>query len=106
MQKLILHCRLSPGDVLMLTAAVRALHEQHPGKFATDVRTACPALWKHNPFITRISVDDQEARVVECHYPFVHKSDQLPYHFIHGYIRHLGADLGVPLEPDSFRGDL
>jgi ADP-heptose:LPS heptosyltransferase len=106
MEKLLLHCRLSPGDVLMLTAAVRALHEQHPGRFVTDVRTPCPALWKHNPFLARISDDDPEARLVQCHYPLIHQCNQLPYHFIHGYIRHLSAELNIRLEPTAFHGDI
>src|SRR6185436_7259742 len=106
MQKLILHCRLSPGDLLMLTAAVQALHAQHPGRFLTDVRTPCPELWAHNPFITALRDDDPEARHLECHYPLVHRSNQLPYHFIHGYIRHLAEQLGVALEPTVFRGDI
>ena len=106
MEKLILHCRLSPGDALMLTAAVQALHVLHPGRFQTDVRTPCPALWEHNPHLTALQDDDPEVRHVDCHYPLVHRSNQLPYHFIHGYIRHLAEQIGVPLEPVAFRGDI
>lgn len=51
-RKLILSCRLSPGDVVMLTAAVRDLHQRYPGEFVTDVRTASPDLWTHNPYLT------------------------------------------------------
>lgn len=38
MRKLILKNHQSPGDVMMLTAAVRDLHACQPGKFLTDVR--------------------------------------------------------------------
>jgi hypothetical protein len=38
----------SPGDVLMLTAAVRDLHRAPPGQFQTDVRTSADALWENN----------------------------------------------------------
>ena len=51
-EKLILRNFQSPGDIVMLTAAVRDLHLAYPGRFATDVRTSCPALWEHNPWIT------------------------------------------------------
>jgi hypothetical protein len=44
MRKLILRNFQSPGDILMLTAAVRDLHRAHPGEFLTDVRTSCPGL--------------------------------------------------------------
>jgi len=38
--KLILQNHQAPGDILMLTAAVRDLHRCHPGKFLTDVPDA------------------------------------------------------------------
>ena len=37
--KLILRNSQSPGDIVMLTAAVRDLHACRPGQFLTDVRT-------------------------------------------------------------------
>jgi len=45
---------LSPGDILMLTAAVRDLHRAHPGEFLTDVYTSVGELWQHNPYITKL----------------------------------------------------
>ena len=39
MRKIILKNNLSPGDLVMLTAAVRDLHLSYPGCFETDVRT-------------------------------------------------------------------
>ena len=42
MRKLILRNFQSPGDIVMLTAAVRDLHRAHPGEFLTDVRTSFP----------------------------------------------------------------
>jgi hypothetical protein len=38
-QKVILRNFLSPGDIVMLTAALRDLHAAHPKRFVTDVRT-------------------------------------------------------------------
>ena len=43
MRKLILRNFQSPGDIVMLTGAVRDLHRAHPGEFQIDVRTSCPA---------------------------------------------------------------
>lgn len=106
MEKLILRNRLSPGDVVMLTAAVRDLHRCHPGRFAVDVRTPCPALWEHNPHLTPLDEDDPTVRIVDCHYPLIHQSNQRPYHFIHGFIEHLNAVLDLRIQPSEFRGDL
>src|SRR5436309_573741 len=47
-KKLVLRSKLSPGDILMLTAAVRDLHLTYPNQFITDVRTPCPHLWENN----------------------------------------------------------
>ena len=49
--KLILLNFQSPGDIVMLTAAVRDLHQCCPGQFLTDVRTPCPSLWENNPHL-------------------------------------------------------
>lgn len=106
MEKLVLHCSLSPGDVVMLTAAVEALHKGHPGRFLTDVRTPCPDLWTQNPFITRLHDADPDVRHIRCHYPLIHQSNRLSYHFIHGYVRNLADQLGLALEPAAFRGDI
>lgn len=58
-RKIILKSFLSPGDVVMLTAAVRDLHLNNPGVFETDVRTTAMPLWDHNPFLTALSEDAQ-----------------------------------------------
>src|SRR5258706_9318348 len=58
MRRLILRSFLSPGDILMLTAAVRDLHRCHPGEFLTDIRTSCPPLWENNPNITELREGD------------------------------------------------
>jgi ADP-heptose:LPS heptosyltransferase len=106
MRKLILHNHQSPGDIIMLTAAVRDLHAHYPGRFLTDVRTPCPALWENNPHITPISSTDTEAKVIHCEYPLVHRSNQTPLHFIHGFARHLGEKLGLEIRPAKFHGDI
>lgn len=106
MTKLILTCDLCPGDIVMLTAAVRELHEHYPGQFLTDVRTSCPELWEHNPYLTPLAVDDPEVRVLACEYPLVNDSNTAPYHFIHGYTQFLERELGVTLRPTRFQGDI
>ena len=105
-QKLILKNFQSPGDILMLTAAVRDLHEAHPGEFVTDVRTSCPALWENNPHLTPIADDDPEAEHIQCEYPLIHRSNQAPYHFIHGFIEFLNDRLGLRIKPNRFKGDI
>ncbi len=105
-KKLILRNNLSPGDVTMLTAAVRDLHHHHPNKFLTDVRTPCPALWENNPLVCPIDENDEQARIIDCKYPLIHRSNKEPYHFLHGYTQFLAEELGIPINPTKFKGDI
>ena len=105
-RRLILRSFQSPGDVVMLTAAVRDLHLAHPGKFLTDVRTSAPALWEHNPYVTRLDEHDRQVESLEMHYPLIHESDRRPYHFIHGYVQYLERQLGVTIPLTRFGGDI
>jgi hypothetical protein len=65
-RKVILRNSLSPGDIVMLTAAVRDLHLSNPNQFITDVRTPCPALWENNPYITPLKDNDRYAEKIDC----------------------------------------
>jgi len=105
-RKLILKNHQSPGDLVMLTAAVRDLHKNHPGKFITDVDTSCGQLWENNPFITPLDKKDPEVEVIECEYPLIHQSNTAPYHFIHGFTQHLEDKLDVRIRMTEFKGDI
>jgi ADP-heptose:LPS heptosyltransferase len=106
MRKLILKNSQSPGDILMLTAALRDLHRCCPGQFVTDVRTPCPALWENNPYITRLKEADKSVEAIDCHYPLIHKSNHAPWHFLHGFTYFLADQLQVKIQPSEFRGDI
>jgi ADP-heptose:LPS heptosyltransferase len=90
----------------MLTAAVRDLHRGYPGRFLTDVRTPCPDLWANNPPLTPLDEKDPDVEVVECHYPLIHRSNQEPWHFLHGFIDHLNGVLDLRIRPTEFKGDI
>ena len=96
----------SPGDVLMLTAAVRDLHAACPGQFQTDVRTSADAIWENNPHITPLKENEPGVRTLDVHYPLVHRSNQRPYHFIHGYAQFLEQQLEVSIPVTRFYGDV
>ncbi|MCL6416637.1 hypothetical protein MIB92_13335 [Aestuariirhabdus sp. Z084] len=106
MRKLILRNFQSPGDQVMLTAAVRELHQQYPHQFETDVRSACPQLWQHNPFLTPLHEKAADTEIIDCHYPLIDHSNQRPHHFIQGFIDFLGEHLDLSLRPTRFQGDI
>src|SRR5260221_4546129 len=72
-RKLILRNHQSPGDIVMLTAAVRDLHRTFPGQFLTDVRTSCSAFWENNPHLTPLNDDDPAVELLHCDYPLIHR---------------------------------
>lgn len=105
-RKLILRNFQSPGDLVMLSAAVRDLHRCYPGHFLTDVRTSCPALFRHNPHITPIKESARGVQIIDCQYPLIHLSNQASCHFIHGFIDFLNRKLQLDIRPTEFCGDI
>jgi ADP-heptose:LPS heptosyltransferase len=105
-KKLIFKNLQSPGDIVMLTAAVRDLHKCYPKQFATDVRTPCPHLWENNPYLTRLDEKAPNVRVLSCGYPLIHRSNQLPVHFLNGFIDFLNEQLKLQIHLSSFKGDI
>ena len=60
MRKIILKNYQSPGDIMMLTAAVRDLKKAHPEKFEIKMDTSCPAIWENNPYISDFPNQDAD----------------------------------------------
>ena len=90
----------------MMTAAVRDLRRAWGDRYLVDVRTAARELWENNPYLT--PVDDDVDDLVEIHmeYPLIHRSNELPYHFIHGFRMFLEDRLRVRIPAGPFRGDV
>jgi len=103
-QKLVLRCPLSPGDLVLLSAAIRDLHRCYPGQFLTDVRTHCPDLWQHNPLITPLDENAAGVEVIDCEYPLIHRCDIVPHHSLEGFIDFLNARLGLGIRLSAFKG--
>ena len=95
-----------PGDIVMLTAAVRDLQRAHPDRFVVDVRTTAMSLWDNNPHLTPLEEGDPGVQVLEMQYPAIHQSNYRPYHFIHGYAQFLEDRLGVRIPLTEFKGDI
>ena len=106
MKKVILRCGYCPGDILMLTAAVRDLHRCYPGSFLTDVRTFCPELWANNPLLTPLADEDPDAETIDCTYPLINQANTTPYHCLHGFVHFLNRQLKLDITPGAFRGDI
>jgi len=104
--KIVLINRNSPGDIIMMTAAIRDLHKTYPNEYTTDVDSPCPEIFEGNPYITKLDPKDSEVIRLETHYPLIHSSNRGSYHFIHGYRKHLEELIGRPIIQGDMKGDI
>lgn len=105
-ERLLLKCNKSPGDILMLSAAVRDLYISHGDSFELFVKTSCADIWRYNPYVKPYNEKDQYDLIVDCEYPLVNKSNTTPHHFIHGYRLFLEDKLNLKIPPTEFKGDI
>ena len=96
----------SPGDIVMLTAAVRDLHRNHPGKFLTDVRTNSMSIWEGNHYITKLDERQPGVEAYRAEYPLIHHSNQGPYHFTESFTDWMEDALGVRIKDRLCRGHI
>jgi len=102
-RKVILKTTLSPGDLIMLSAAIRDLKAAH-SDILVDVRTVVPHMWENNTSITKLEDDDAGAEVIDVQYPIINQSNSKPFHFIHGYRMFLEEALDLKIPQGDFRG--
>jgi ADP-heptose:LPS heptosyltransferase len=97
-RKIILKNFQSPGDILMMTAAVRDLKLSYP-HISIDVRTSVNEIWENNPYLSKLDEDNEKVEVFNAEYPLIHNSNEGQYHFIHGYRQNLEEQLGLKIGP-------
>ena len=124
--KLTLFQKQSPGDVLVLTAAIRDLKNKFPNLQIT-MKTTAPSIWENNPHVEAFSdykstpkkekthldtvvdlSDAKEGEGVEWEacYPLVHRANSSAKHFIHGFKEDLEEKLGLPFDITAFKCDV
>lgn len=105
-RKVILRCLLAPGDIVVMTAAIRDLQLAYPGQFLVDVRTSCPEIWQFNPYLTALRDDEPGVEIIPMECPLIDQSNRAPFHFLHSFIDFLNDRLGLRIKPTAFRGDI
>jgi len=106
-RRLVLRNRLAPGDILVMSVAIRALYKAHGDKFMIDVETPCDDIFLNNPYLTKFDHIGADVQVIDMQYPEVHKSGASGRHFTDGHRKFLEQvlDLEIPrvgLLPDIF----
>lgn len=106
LKNLVLRNPLSPGDILVMTCAIRALHKAYPGEYRTDVRSPCQDIFKYNPYIIPLNENDADTRVINMQYPEIHKSGQSGLHFADGHRLFLAEQIGKNIPQDGIKPDI
>ena len=101
MKKIMFGCKYSPGDLLMLTVALRDLHLNYPHKFETDVLSCYPEIFYNNPFITKI-LEKNNILIVNLDYgDYLRKMRREGYHFSDCFIAMLNNILDLNIKKTS-----
>jgi ADP-heptose:LPS heptosyltransferase len=95
-EKLVFRAMVYPGDLLMLTSAIRDLHEAYPNRFVTDVDTTCRQIWRNNPYISRVDRNEFH-QYVDLGYPPYSHDEVNPEHLTTRYHHRLSEKLGIPV---------
>jgi len=105
-KRLILENRQCPGDILMLTAAVRDLHHSYPD-IQLGVRTNYPWIWENNPNIT---VREGESTPIGYKTPHQEPNHPVRDHFVYAFHRSLERMFDIRIQrgipyPDIHLGE-
>jgi len=104
MKKIILRNPLSPGDILIMTGAIRDLKLMYQDEFLIDVRSPCPEIFLYNPYLTPLT--DTEAETINMEYPIIHESGATGVHFSDGHRLFLQQKLNTRIHKTSMRPDI
>lgn len=95
-EKLVFRAMVYPGDLLMLTSAIRDLHLAHPGRFVTDVETTYEQIWLNNPYIKPVDRIETH-RYLNVGYPPYSHREIFPEHLATRYHQKIEKLLSVPI---------
>jgi len=105
-EKLFIRHHLSPGDVLVMSAAIRDLCLAHGDRYEVNVETSAGEVFENNPHLNKKITEKTADRVIQAEYPLIHQSNQCQYHFIHGFRIFFEEELGIKIPATEFKGDV
>jgi ADP-heptose:LPS heptosyltransferase len=104
MEKLILRNTQSPGDYIVLSAAIRDLHKAYPGRFLVGVDVPERTIFQGNPHVD-LGLRGGGRKLV-AKYPLIKSSNQERLHFLWGFVKYLNEQLHIPFPLTELRPDL
>ena len=108
---LIIRNTQSPGDIVVLSAAIRDMQLRHCGKFdmSLSVSPGAEHVFYNNPYIKKVSPApnrDSKGKQFVAHYPLIKRCNQERKHFLWGFIDHMNNKLHTDIKLTDFRPDL
>lgn len=100
MDRILLKNFCSPGDVVIMTAAVRDLMGRYPGEYEVAVQTHFPEIWANNPHVVHAHDDFGGAIPIDCgHPPLLNRCNHQVRHYVEAVHDQLAEKLNrdVPL---------
>ena len=92
----------APGDLLMLSVALRDLHLSHPFEFQTDVISCYPEVFFLNPYLTYLPKNDSDIPHYNLDYgPYLKEYRRAGYHFSDCFIKMIENILKVKIRKTS-----
>ena len=104
-EKIIIRNTQSPGDYIVLSAAIRDITRAHPGRYEIMMDVPQPAVFQANPHVSLFQ-RARNVRSVVAKYPLIGQSNQQRAHFMWGFIEYLNKELGTRAVLTEFRPDL
>lgn len=91
----------SPGDLLMLTVAIRDLHLSYPDWFETDVISCYPEVFYNSKYVRQLP-KNREIKIIDLDYgPYLHKLRKKKLHFSDCFIYMLNEKLNLSIKKTS-----
>lgn len=127
-ERIVIVNSLSPGDILIMTCAIRSLQQAYPGRFEVDVRSPCNEIFMHSPYIHPVypknprdeqaiieklkadldhpPIELDDIKYLIAHYPEIHRSGMTGSHFSDGHRMFLSKQLNLPIPATGMQPDL
>ncbi len=97
-ESLILANHQSPGDGLVMSAAIESLHRAYPDAYITDVECSANPCYEGNPLVRRLEGEARgAARRIVMEYPAIHRSDDRAIHFMQAFCEFLAEQIRRPV---------
>jgi len=104
MKKVEFHDHLAPGDILMMTCAIRDLKTAFPDRYLIKVDTTCMHIWDNNPHLSDFDEPDMIVKIGPKR--IVQGSNSHGLHYANGFRLSIEDNLNITIPQGPIKPDL